>query len=156
MGDHTESIQIDFDPATLPYQRLLELFWSSHSPCSRSYGTQYRNALFTHSDAQHRVALATKEALEAKMGTIHTAIEPLREFFVAEDYHQKYYLRGEEALARELMAVYTAPRDFMNSTAAARLNAWVSSGATREQLDHDLPRMGLSASTVTALRRRLN
>lgn len=156
MGDHTESIQIDFDPAVLPYERLLDLFWSLHSPCSRSYGTQYRNALFTHGEAQEKAALASKAArAEAMGGRIHTAVEPMPEFWPAEDYHQKYYLRGEQALAAEAIALHPDARAFMNSTAAMRLNAWIAGEGSRAQIERDLPRLGLSESTVESLKRRL-
>jgi hypothetical protein len=76
MGDHTESIRIEFDPAALPFAKVLDIFWANHSPCSRS-SRQYMSAIFTNSDEQLRVAQASKAAYEKTRGvTTTTRIEP--------------------------------------------------------------------------------
>lgn len=72
-------------------------------------------------------------------------------FYLAEDYHQKYYLRHERTLLAEL-ADYT-PRELIESTVAARLNGYVAGRGTLAQLHDDLPRLGLSAMAATHLER---
>ena len=70
-------------------------------------------------------------------------------FYLAEDYHQKYYLRHDSTLMREL-AGYT-PAQFVESTVAARLNGYVAGSGTPNQLREDLPGLGLSAAAVAHL-----
>jgi len=102
---HAEAIQIVFDPLKISYENLLALFWKSHDPSQLNrqgadVGTQYRSAIFTHSDAQQAAARASLEA-ENKSGRharpIVTEIAIAGEFYPAEDYHQEYYLRNKRA-----------------------------------------------------------
>jgi len=72
-------------------------------------------------------------------------------FYVAEDYHQKYYLRLDRTLLAEL-ADYT-PRELTESTVATRLNGYVAGRGSRAQLQEELPRLGLSAAATTHLER---
>lgn len=102
---HAEAIQIVFDPQKIPYANLLALFWKSHDPTQLNrqgadVGTQYRSAIFTHSDAQSAAALASRDAENKSgrhAGPIVTEITPAAEFYPAEDYHQEYYLRNKRA-----------------------------------------------------------
>ena len=155
IGDHSESFQVDYDPKVLSYSRLLEIFWSSHSPCGGSSGGQYRSAVFTMNDEQQRLALASKAGVELEKGRVTTAVEPLRELTWAEDYHQKYSLRCNQALAAELRRLYATERDFENSTAAARINAYLAGEGTAAQVERDLPRLGLSEESQRVLRARI-
>jgi len=54
MGDHAETVQVDFDPGRITYAQLLKIFWASHRPTSRNWSRQYMNAIFYHDDEQHR------------------------------------------------------------------------------------------------------
>jgi len=94
MGDHTETVQVDYDPERISYARLLDIFWKSHQPTGKSWSRQYMNAVFYHDAQQHRIAMASKEDVENKIGrTVKTEVVPLRSFTMAEDYHQKYILK---------------------------------------------------------------
>ena len=102
---HAEAIQIVFDPQKITYDKLLGLFWKVHDPTTLNrqgadVGTQYRSAIFTHSDAQQAAAQASLAA-ENKSGhhdrPIVTEITPATEFYPAEDYHQQYYLNNKRA-----------------------------------------------------------
>lgn len=96
---HAEVIQITFDPAVVSYDKLLEAFFYSHDPTTlnrqgNDVGTQYRSAVFYHSEAQKTAALALKEQLDkAKVwpDPIVTEVTPFKVFYKAEDYHQNYY-----------------------------------------------------------------
>lgn len=146
IGDHTESIQIDYDPEATSYAALLKVFWKSHSPCSLPFSRQYMSAIFVHSDDQRKAAEETLKLEEKTRGRkIHTRILDAGTFTLAEDYHQKYYLR-QTGLDREFAAVYPNLEDFVNSTAVTRLNAYVGGHGTREELEKEIDRLGLSAA----------
>jgi peptide-methionine (S)-S-oxide reductase len=97
---HAEAVMVEFDPQATSFERLLELFWSMHDPCSLNrqgpdVGTQYRSAVFYHDDGQRRAAQEAKERLEASgacMGrAVVTEIAPAGPFYPAEEYHQRYH-----------------------------------------------------------------
>ncbi len=103
---HAEVVRVTFDPSILPYEKLLEAFWSCHDPTQLNrqgpdLGTQYRSVIFTHSEEQRRAAEESKKKLaEAKKYTepVVTDILPAPPFYRAEEYHQKYLMkRGEGA-----------------------------------------------------------
>lgn len=123
LGSHTETIQIDYNPAEISYNALLEIFWKNHNP-QRKQKTQYASKIFYIDEDQREKA---RNSLDDEKGDSKplTSIEPLKTFWVAEDYHQKYYLRQHKKLERKLTEVYN-PEEFINSTVAARLNGLVS------------------------------
>src|SRR5688500_19859175 len=94
MGDHTEALQVDYDPAVLPFEALLEEVFRSASTRVEERSTQYRPAIWVATPDEWVIAEEVRRRHEAWP----TAIEPLREFFLAEDYHQKYWLRSNERL----------------------------------------------------------
>lgn len=95
---HAEAIEIEFDPAILSYEELLEVFFRHHDPTTlnrqgNDAGTQYRSAVFYHSPAQEEAAQTALKALtQAKIfkSPVVTTLEPAAEFYRAEDHHQKY------------------------------------------------------------------
>jgi peptide-methionine (S)-S-oxide reductase len=95
---HAEVVQVDFDPALVSYEKLLDVFWASHNPTTRNrqgpdVGTQYRSVIFYHSPEQRTAAEASKAALEKSgkfRSPIVTQIEPAPKFYRAEEYHQRY------------------------------------------------------------------
>ncbi len=101
---HTEVVLVVFDPAQMPYERLLKTFWENHDPTQgmrqgNDIGTQYRSAIYTFDDAQLAAAQASKaafaRALAAKgLGPITTEIAPAGPFYFAEDYHQQYLAKN--------------------------------------------------------------
>lgn len=155
LGDHSESIQIDYDPAEISYERLLDIFWSTHNPCAQPYGRQYMSAIFTHNDEQRKLALASRDRLQADRGKIQTEIAPLREFTLAEDYHQKYELRNNRELMKEFQAIYPADSEFVRSTAAARVNALIGGHGSVAGLKAELTRLGLPEDSVKRIVSRL-
>ena len=145
MGDHTETVQVDYDPERITYEKLLAFFWESHRPTSRSRKRQYMHAVFFHDDLQEQKALASKAALESRLGqTVRTEVLPLRSFTRAEDYHQKYILKREADLMQELSRIYPRHRDIVDSTAAARLNGYVGGYGSPDQLAREIETLGLS------------
>jgi peptide-methionine (S)-S-oxide reductase len=95
---HAEVVQVEYDPAKVSYEQLLEAFFKLHDPTQVNrqgpdFGKQYRSAIFYHSPEQEAVARATKERLQ-KSGQfskpIATELTPAATFWRAEDYHQRY------------------------------------------------------------------
>lgn len=95
---HAEAVEIDYDPAAISYDRLLEVFWSIHDPTQVNrqgpdVGTQYRSVIFFHTPEQEQAARASKAQLEASgkfRRPVATQIEPAQTFYRAEEYHQQY------------------------------------------------------------------
>jgi peptide-methionine (S)-S-oxide reductase len=152
LGDHSESIQMDFDPTVVSYAELLDVFWENHNPETAPSCRQYRSAVFYHDEAQRHLAEETKVVQEAIFGTIFTEIAPAQTFYRAEDYHQKWYLRNKSVLMADFNAIYPAPVDFTDSTAAARVNGVVGRYYTTARLEADLSGFGLSEESNELLR----
>lgn len=99
---HAEAVQISFDPAMFPYERLLDIYWQIIDPTDaggqfNDRGTSYRTAIFYHSDEQRRLAEASKKALKASKRfkkPIVTEIVPAGAFYPAEEEHQRYYRKN--------------------------------------------------------------
>ncbi len=154
MGDHTESLQIDFDPLIISYEELLELFWKSHNPESASLARQYMAAVFYHDRKQKEAAEKSRDRLaETRQRGVHTQILPLETFYLAENYHQKYYLRRTPALAKEFKALYPSKSDFIRSTAVARVNGYLGGHGTPEQFAAEIDTLGLSSEAQKKLRK---
>jgi peptide-methionine (S)-S-oxide reductase len=145
IGDHSETIQIDYDPTKISYGELLDIFWDTHSPTSPSWSRQYMSIIFYHNDAQKRAALASRDREEARLNRkVYTEIVPAEDFYLAEDYHQKYYLQQVPELRKEIQTIYPALNDFINSTAAARINGYVSGYGFLDVLQEQVGSLGLS------------
>jgi len=99
---HLEAVQVSFDPGKVSYSKMLEVFWHNIDPtdsggqfCDR--GSQYRSAIFYHTEEQRRLAEESKQALE-KSGQLGkplvTDVRPASTFYPAEEYHQDYYKKN--------------------------------------------------------------
>jgi peptide-methionine (S)-S-oxide reductase len=93
---HAETLEVEYDPEQVSYEQLLDVFWRIHDPTQVNrqgpdVGTQYRSAIFFHSPEQEAAARASKERVQAQSAKpIVTEIVPAREFYRAEEYHQRY------------------------------------------------------------------
>lgn len=96
---HAEAVQIEFDPEEISYEKLLEIFFALHDPTTLNkqgadVGTQYRSAIFYHSDKQKQTAKIMKAKLDQSghyNDKIVTEIIPFIKFYIAENYHQDYF-----------------------------------------------------------------
>lgn len=142
LGDQAETLQVTYDPARVTYEQLLDVYWAGFRPKHRSWGTQYRNAIFVHDEEQRTAAELFKRRLEEASGDeLHVSIESAGTFWPAEGYHQKYYLRGDRDLMAEFVAMFRDDQAFVDSTAAARVNGYIGGyGDPRADLDE----LGLS------------
>jgi len=95
---HAEVVQVEFNPAEVKYEDLLNVFWTNHNPTTLNrqgpdVGTQYRSVIYYHSPEQQRAAEASKKQLEESKrfrNPVVTEITPAPAFYAAEDYHQQY------------------------------------------------------------------
>lgn len=100
MTGHAESVEVRYDPSVVSYETLLDVFWHNIDPldaggqfCDR--GSQYRTAIFYHSEAQRKLAEASKRRVSEELhADVVTQIVPAGKFYPAEDYHQNYYKKN--------------------------------------------------------------
>jgi peptide-methionine (S)-S-oxide reductase len=98
---HAEAVQVEYDPSSVSYKELLDIFWENHDPTTLNrqgpdLGTQYRSVVFFHTKEQEEEARKSKEGLERSKRfkrPIVTEITPASTFYRAEEYHQKYLQR---------------------------------------------------------------
>jgi len=101
---HAEAVQVEFDPAKVRYEALLDLFWRIHDPTQKDrqgfdVGSQYRSVIFYHTPEQKAAAEASRAKLEqggtgaGRRRPIATQIVPAPTFWRAEEYHQQYYAK---------------------------------------------------------------
>ena len=144
IGDHTETIEIEFDPEQISFEELLEYFWEWHNPMIRSWARQYQSILFYHDETQKE---AVESFLQQKEETadrqVYTWVRPMDAFYTAENYHQKYYLQNRQMVFDSVRQLYPTIDVFFDSTTAARLNAYVMGFGTAGQLEKDLEMMQL-------------
>jgi peptide-methionine (S)-S-oxide reductase len=124
---HAEAVEVSFDPEQIAYDELLERFWAAHDPTTRNrqgvdIGSQYRSAIFFHSDEQRQAAEASRDAAQTHLGKpIVTEIVPAATFWPAEDYHQRYV----EKNGREVCKI-TAPAPMEPATEPAKKGGLIS------------------------------
>lgn len=152
LGDHTEAFEIDYDPQKITYEQLLDIFWQSHNPCSRAGSRQYMSAVFYHNEEQKKLTIESRDREQARRKSkIVTEILPLTKFYLAEDYHQKYMLRESRELMKEFKVFYPDEKEFVNSTAAARINGYLGGRGRGSDLAREIGSFGLTASGRKAL-----
>jgi peptide-methionine (S)-S-oxide reductase len=111
---HAEVVQIEFDPAQISFEKLLEVFWAAHDPTTLNrqgadFGTQYRSIILYANEEQKAAAEKSKQAAQAEFKSpIVTQIVPLKTFYKAEDYHQNYY--NENAAKNPYCSVVIQPK----------------------------------------------
>ncbi len=170
LGDHTECVEMDYDPNQVSYEQLLDLFWQAHNPFNPPYSRQYMSLVLCHTPEQERLAKARKAALEAGddaampreqtkpsllrsllRGHVYTEVKPADRFYLAEGYHQKYYLRREDQIMAELERHYATVEQLIGSHEVARLNGYVGGYGSQAELEKDLPTFGLSPAAARKL-----
>ncbi len=154
LGDHTEVVQVVYDPELLSYEELLETFWTNHDWHSSAPKRQYRSVVLAHDDDQYEIARRERAAIAERTGrSPATDIERLSEFYSAEPSHQKYELRSRPTVGDELETLYGD--SFVDSTVVARLNGFVAGHGDRSQREALLAGLDLPAPLLAELRRTL-
>lgn len=139
LGDHSESIEIQYDANVITYGELLNMFWNLHNPVYETTNRQYMSKVFYLNDGQKSEALEIKRQIEAANGEkIYTEIVPLEKFYLAEGYHQKYYLQNTTKLYKTLKEIYGSFGDLVNSTLAARMNGYIAGNLSFSSLKEEM------------------
>jgi peptide-methionine (S)-S-oxide reductase len=145
LGDHSETVQIEFNPAKISCRELLDVFWESHNPTSGSLSRQYMAAVFYHDEKQRKEAEETRNLIASKIkDEIKTQILPFTGFYLAEDYHQKHALSRYPELMEEFRAMYPTSEGLVYSTAAARVNGYLAGYGGCDSLKGEIHELGLS------------
>jgi peptide-methionine (S)-S-oxide reductase len=145
LEDHSEAVQIDFDPSRISYRELLDIFWKGHDPTRNSWSRQYRAVVFYHNEEQRKLAMETRDHLASETkGRIATAVEPYSGFYIAEDYHQKHSLRLYPEIMKEISAIYPDMKSLINSTTATRVNGYLGGYGSCDSLRDEMGSFGLS------------
>ncbi|KAJ4714233.1 Peptide methionine sulfoxide reductase [Melia azedarach] len=131
LGDHAESVQVEYDPRLINFRQLLEDFWSSHD-CRQVFGqgpdvgNQYRSIIFTNGTEESKLAAFSKEReqMKSKSSIVTTQIQQLRTFYPAEPEHQKFELKRNPFL---LQLMGNLPEEELEkSSLAAKLNSYAA------------------------------
>ncbi|XP_055930253.1 peptide methionine sulfoxide reductase MsrA-like isoform X1 [Argiope bruennichi] len=133
VNDHTEAVEITYDPSIISYEDLLRLFWQFHDPCSCKK-RQYMSAIFYSDEQQRRLAEDSKKHHESELEKqVATQILALNIFHEAEDYHQKYFLRTYHRNFYGGLPKH----DPVTSTRDSRLNGYLSGHGNVEDMEKD-------------------
>ncbi|QTD40944.1 peptide-methionine (S)-S-oxide reductase [Sporosarcina sp. Te-1] len=157
MGDHTETVEVDFDPKIIPYEDILRYFWRNHYPNRDEYkGRQYISLLRYHGDVQKEAIGRIKREMEIELGElIETDIGPFESFTLAEERHQKYYLKRYPGALEQLHDIFPTPEHLVNSTVAARLNGFVKGFRTRASLLEEVTEWEMSGKDNELIQKKI-
>jgi methionine-S-sulfoxide reductase len=142
LGDHTETVQVVYDPSKISYEELLTVFWSNRNAYTRSLSRQYMSAIFYYSDVQKTLTMESYHSMSQDKN-VFVEIMEIETFYPAEDYHQKYFLQQKSELMKEFQ-IYPNIEDFIESTAATRLNGYIGGCGTITDLQKEIDQYGLS------------
>lgn len=131
----------------ISYEDLLNIFWSSHYPYQPAFSRQYKSLIFYHNEKQKQIALSSLNSQENKDNKkVYTEIIPFEKFYIAEDYHQKYYLQQNQDLSIIIRKNYDVFADFFNSTLAARVNGYAGGYDVLQDILVEIDKLEISNS----------
>lgn len=144
LGNHTEALQVDFDPKVISFEEVVELFWNNHNPLRRGFSRQYMAAVWYHDESQREIIDTTRDSMASRLGqTVQTPVLPLDVFYLAEGYHQKYRLQQSPSLLKHFARMYSDADAFVNSTVAARLNGFLYGYGSKELFERECDGYGI-------------
>lgn len=141
LGDHSETVEVEFDTAHLPLEEVLDVFWGNHHPTNiNGYkGRQYQSLLFYRSEEQREIIERVKGQKEReKSERLETDVLPFDAFHPAEERHQKYYLKRHPDALEKLSSLYPTLNELESSTLAARLNGLAKGYTNRGRILREL------------------
>ncbi|KAL4234662.1 hypothetical protein ACF0H5_006303 [Mactra antiquata] len=152
IGDHTETIDIEFDSSVTNYETILKNFWAWHDPTS-SHSRQYMSAIFYHNDEQRKLAEKTKAEHQSEIARpIATVISKAGPFYEAEDYHQKYILRRHSKI---IDCLNLTDEELITSYTACRLNGYLGGYGTEESFNEEKDQLDIPNSVVGYIQQQI-
>ncbi|CAH3178154.1 unnamed protein product, partial [Porites evermanni] len=149
-GDHTETVQLEYDPNCTTYSDLLTRFWKDHDPTAL-HKAQYMSAIFYHDEEQKKLAEQTRnEHQKTLRRPIVTKILPAKRFYDAEDYHQKYLLRQKPSLLKSLGLNSV---ELINSSVAARLNGYMGGYGSLKDFEAEVDDLKITDAQADMVRK---
>ncbi|XP_037938817.1 peptide methionine sulfoxide reductase [Teleopsis dalmanni] len=146
IGDHTEVLEIDYDPNVISFKQLLHLFWNNHEyGLTTKVKQQYISLILYHDEEQKSIAEASKEEQKKKRApeVLITKICEKKTFYPAEDYHQKYRLQGHKDLTKSLNL---NSKLLLTSYVATKLNGYLAGVGGLAQFNAEADTLGLTPS----------
>ncbi|WBW99677.1 peptide-methionine (S)-S-oxide reductase [Oceanirhabdus sp. W0125-5] len=145
MGDHTEKVQIHYDPDIVSYEELVEMFFDTQTCPHLNQSNQYRSILFYEDENEKDIILRIMEKKEKDKGEkFDTDIRPFKNFYPAEDYHQKYYFKRIRKLYHDMKEIYISEKELTMSTAVGHINGYVHGHGNNEMLKEEIHELGLT------------
>ncbi|MBB5175095.1 peptide-methionine (S)-S-oxide reductase [Texcoconibacillus texcoconensis] len=134
-------LEVDFDSTIISYEEILDGFWKNHNALRNHFykGRQYISLLLYHDQTQKDIAENKKKEWEHILGgEIQTEITSYTTFYMAEDYHQKYYLKRFKKAVQTLNTIFSHHDDFVDSTLVARLNGFTRGYGTLHEIKEEI------------------
>jgi len=152
LGDHTESVEVEYNPEVTNYREMLDIFWNNHDPTSRC-SRQYMSAIFFHDEEQKKLAETSKEAFKTNR-PITTQILPANKFYDAELYHQKYLLQRHSALCHWL-DLDPEGEELLNSHVLSRINGYIGGYGSRANFEEEWSAWGIDEKCASYIRSQM-
>ena len=159
IGDHSETIDIIFDPDLISYEDLVHLFWENHDAAKDRFykERQYISILFYRNEKQLAIAKKVRAELEKRDGKeLQTELQKYQVFYPAEDHHQKYFLRRFKQARTAIRELFPDEKSFIHSTIAARLNGFVRERGNLPDIKQEITHWGLEPAQTELLLTTLN
>lgn len=147
MGDHSETLNITFDPEIVSYEQLVRLFWGNHDAAKDRFykERQYISILFYRNEDQYETAKKVHSELELVQGKeLQTEFQSFTQFYTAEVHHQKYFLRRFKGATEMIKSLFPDEDSFIQSTIAARLNGFVRERGKLPDIKKEITHWGLN------------
>lgn len=140
MGDHTETVQVDFNPDIVSYSDILYHFWHNHNPNRKKYrDREYISLVLYHDEQQKKVAWQTKRQLEeVRKEKMQTEISPYKRFTQAIERQQKWHIKRIPQAEEVLKSIYSSEKQFIDSVLVARLNSLAKGYGSIESVHQEI------------------
>nr|WP_243150737.1 peptide-methionine (S)-S-oxide reductase [Clostridium sporogenes] len=152
MGDHLETLEIYYDSSKITFENLLMVFQKNHNYTVRPNLLQYNSAIFYNNEIEKEVCLIWKTNKGDELNKeILTNISPIKKFYYAEFYHQKYYVQLEPVIMSNLRSMFSTGNDLISSPLCHKLNAYLGGYNTFKNLNKEIKDFNLSQDSKNRL-----
>ncbi|KOR23908.1 peptide-methionine (S)-S-oxide reductase [Clostridium sp. L74] len=152
MGDHLETLEIYYDSSKITFENLLMVFEKNHNYTVRPNLLQYNSAIFYNNESEKEVCLIWKRNKGDELNKeILTNISPIKKFYYAEFYHQKYYVQLEPVIMSNLRSMFSTGNDLISSPLCHKLNAYLGGYNTFKNLNKEIKDFNLSQDAKNRL-----